>query len=237
MVVDRNLPGVLKIDDKGMVSEVFKASKKFRTPLNAARSILVRADKSIVVGDSATRQIYQMGDAEPKPLLTNNPGIGIPYAMAENADGDLFIADLEPPGRIFKLKKGSTEPEVFATQPGVRGLAVDAKGNLIVLTGLGEALLKYSPDGKREVILKDRPFNFPNSIVIVGEDIYVADSYKKCIWKIGADGKPVVFADKGLDYPGGLAVMGETILVTDAKAKAIKQIDSAGSVTEFRAKE
>ena len=41
IVVDRNLPGVFKIEKNGKLSELFKASKKFRTPLNAARCVAI----------------------------------------------------------------------------------------------------------------------------------------------------------------------------------------------------
>ena len=234
-VVDRMLPGVFKIDQQGKLSEVFRASKKFRTPLNAARCVVAAPDGSVIVGDSSTRQLFRM-EEKPVPILTNRIGIGVPYAMVFNKKGDLFVADLEPPGRIFRIPAGKTEPEPFATQPGVRGLAIDGQGNLIAVTGLAEALLKYAPDGKRTVLLGDRPFKFPNSVVVRENDIFVSDSYKKCIWRVDASGKASEFCSSGISYPGGMAVAGDRLIVTDAKAKKIFSIGPDGKATELAIK-
>lgn len=232
-VVDRKLPGLFRIDKDGKLSEVFKASKKFRTPLNAARCVIVAPDGQVIVGDSSTRQLYKMGGAKPEAILTNKIGIGVPYAMVFDKAGNLFVADLEPPGRIFKIPAGKTEPEPFATQPGVRGLAIDENGNLIAVTGLADALLKFTPDGKKSVILGGRPFRFPNSVAVKGTDIFVCDSYKKCVWKIDQAGNATEFCSSGISYPGGIAVQGDNLLVTDAKAAKIFSISQDGKATEL----
>lgn len=236
LVVDRTLPGLQKISNDGALSVVFQASKKFRTPLNAARCVVVSPAGDVLVGDSSTRQIYKIEDGKPTPLLTNKIGIGIPYAMVFDKDGNLFVADLEPPGRIFKIAAGKTEPEPFATQPGVRGLAIDKEGNLIAVTGLEDALLKFSPDGKKTVILGNRPFRFPNSVAVKGDDIFVCDSYKKCVWKVDSAGKSTEFCSSGITYPGGIAVKGDNLLVTDAKSKKIFSVSPEGKATEVTIK-
>lgn len=236
IVVDRNLPGIFKIANDGKLSELFKASKKFRTPLNAARCVAVSPDGEIVFGDSSTRQIYKWVDGKPVSMLTTRVGIGVPYAMVFDRAGNLFISDLEVPGRIYKLPKGKSEPVEFAIQPAVRGLAIDKDGNLIAVTGLKEAVLKFTPDGERSVLLDNRPFEFPNSLVILGDNIYVSDSYKKCVWKIGADLKPVAWCSEGISYPGGMTVRGEEVLVTDSKAKKIFSISPEGKASEIAIK-
>ena len=231
-VVDRKLPGVFKIGKDGTLAEIFKASKKFRTPLNAARCVVVSPQGTVIVGDSSTRQLYKMGGPTPEPILTSKTGIGVPYAMVFDKEGNLFVADLEPPGRIFKIPAGKTEPEQFAIQPGVRGLAMDKGGNLIAVTGLAEALVKFSPQGKRTVIAGNRPFRFPNSVAEQGDHIFVCDSYKKCVWKVDSSGKATEFCSTGISYPGGMAVHGDKLLVTDAKAKKIFSIGNDGKAVE-----
>lgn len=235
-VVDRTLPGVQKISPDGQLSVVFEASKKFRTPLNGARSIVVAPDGGLIVGDSATRQLYRLTGDQPEAILTSKTGIGVPYAMAYDQQGNLFVADLEPPGRIYRVPVGKTEPEVFAVQPGVRGLTIDAEGNLITVTGLAEALLKFSPMGKRTVILGNRPFRFPNAVVAKGSDLFVSDSYGKCIWKINSAGEASKFCESGLTYPGGMTVHGDNLLVTDAKVGKIMSISPDGMASEVQVK-
>lgn len=236
LVIDRKLPGLQKIAKDGTLSTVFQASRKYKTPLNGARCVATSPDGKILVGDSATRQIYLFEGVEPKPMLTNKIGIGVPYAMAFDQQGNLFVADLEPPGRIFKVPAGKTEPEVFAVQPGVRGLTIDKSGNLIAVTGLADALLKFTPDGKRTVILGNRPFVFPNSVAAKGDELFVCDSYKKCVWKIDSAGKASVYCDTGLTYPGGIAIQGENVLVTDAKVMKIMSISPDGKAKEIAVK-
>jgi hypothetical protein len=233
LIVDRNLPGLFRVDGGANQSVVYQGSKKFRTPLNAARCVAVAPNGDIFVGDSSTRQIYRMGET-PEKLLTNSIGIGIPYAMAFNKAGDLFIADLEAPGQIHRVKKGQTIPESFALQAGIRGLAFDKAGDLLAVTGLDEALIKFKMDGSREVILAKRPFDFPNGIAVLGEDMFISDSYKKCVWKIGPDKKPLAWCTQGLSYPGGIAVKGDQIWVTDAKAKKIFSIAADGTAKEVK---
>lgn len=230
-VVDRKLPGLQKIRADGTLEVVFAASKKYRTPLNAARCVVVGPAGEVIVGDSATRQLYRMEQGKPVPILTNEIGIGIPYAMVFDKSGNLFVADLEPPGRIFRIPAGKTVPEEFAVQPGVRGLAVDSKGNLIALTGHEDAILRFTPDGKKSVVLGNRPFRFPNSLAIRGEEMYVCDSYGQCIWKVDSAGKASRFCSKGLTYPGGIAVRGKKLLVTDAKTGKIFEIAEDGTAS------
>ena len=229
LVVDRNLPGLQKIDASGHSSVVYKASRILKTPLNAPRCVAITPEGAVVVGDSSTRQIYAINSGTPKPVLTNRSGIGIPYAMVFDAKGTLYMSDLEAPGRIFKLAPGKTEPELFAKQSAVRGLAIDKSGNLVAITGLKQALIRFTPDGKRTVILDNRPFRFPNGIAIINDDIFVSDSYGKCIWKIGPDQKPIQFCSKGLAYPGGLAVLAGKLVVTDAKSKQVFLVDEKGA--------
>lgn len=236
IIVDRNLPGVFKATGDGALSEVFRASKKFRTPLNAVRCVAVSADGDLFFGDSSTRQVYKIDGNKPIPILTNRVGIGVPYAMVFDKVGNLFVSDLEAPGRIYKIPAGESEPQQFAIQPAVRGLAIDKDGSLIALTGLKEAVLKFTPDGKRSVLIDNRPFEFPNSLLIKGDDMYVSDSYKKCVWKIGSDLKPVAWCVDGISYPGGMAIRKDAIIVTDSKAKKVFAISPDGKATEVKIK-
>ena len=49
--------------------------------------------------------------------------------------------------------------------------------------------------------------------------MYVSDSYKKCVWKIGSDLKPVAWCVEGISYPGGMAIGESDVLVTDSEGE------------------
>ena len=55
-VVDRDLPGIWKVQD-GKPSIYFQGSKKFRTPLNAVRCLAFDSKGVLSAGDSSTREV------------------------------------------------------------------------------------------------------------------------------------------------------------------------------------
>lgn len=234
-IVDLRLPGVWKSVD-GKLSMYFEGSKKFRTPLNAARCIAFDKDGNVLVGDTSTREIYRF--TEPgKPIPLTNGGIGMPMAIAVAEDGAIFVADLEL-HRIFKVPHEGGKADIFAVVSAPRGLAFDPDGNLIVLSTTKDQILKVDSEGKVTTILADRPFNFPHNIAIgPNGTMYVTDGYGKCVWKIGADGKPSKLASgEPFVNPVGLSLNGETLLVTDPKANAAIEVDLSGKVTPLELK-
>lgn len=78
------------------------------------------------------------------------------------------------------MAAGGGAPEVFVNTGGrPLGLAVDAKGNLIVADAF-RGLLSIAPDGKQTVLLRagaDGVISFPNSVAVATDGkIYITDS-------------------------------------------------------------
>ena len=231
-VVDRKLPGVLNLVD-GKLSVLTQGSKTFRTPLNAPRCIALDKDGNVLVGDSATRDVYRIDSGGKAKPLTGGK-IGIPMAIAVNAAGELFIADLEL-HRIFKVAAAGGDPEDFATIAAPRGLAFDNDGNLLVLSTTENQVFRVSPEGQKEILVPGRPFRFPHNLAAAADgSIFVTDSYGKCIWKISGDGKPekLVSGDP-LSNPVGLSMSGTTLLVVDSRANTVFECDLSGNLTKL----
>jgi len=249
-IVDLKMHGVWKATD-GKLSAYFEGSPKFRTPLNAARCIAFDKDGNVLAGDTSTREVYRFKEAgKPEPLtgagpITDDdgkvtgfkPGIGMPMAIAVAKDGTIYIADLEL-HRIFKVPhEGRTDgkPEIVAAVEAPRGLAFDPDGNLIVLSTTKDQILKVDSDGKVSVLVPGRPFNFPHNIVITNDGtMFVTDGYGKCVWKIGADLKPVKLFEGGpLSNPVGLSLSGDKLIVTDPRAEGprVFELDLEGNLT------
>lgn len=229
-LADRNLPGVWKIDG-GKLSLFFEGSKKFRTPLNAPRCIAIDKKGRVLAGDSSTREVYRFDEAgKPQPLTGGE--IGIPMSIAVNSAGDLLVADLEV-HYIWKVPDAGGKPVKFAEVPAPRGLAIDAEDRLWVVSHGKDHLVRISPDGKIEPIVKGRPFQFAHTVVLdKDQTAYVCDGYAKTVWKVGGDGKPVEWAKgKPLINPVGLAWKGETLLIVDPHAKVVFQADPEGKLT------
>ncbi|HXT57576.1 MAG TPA: SMP-30/gluconolactonase/LRE family protein [Pirellulales bacterium] len=234
-LADRDLPGVWQADGSRL-RLFFQGEKKFRTPLNAPRSLAVDGEGRLLAGDSATREVYRFS-AEGKPEPLTKGGIGIPMGIAVNRAGDLLVSDLEL-HTIWKVPGAGGEPAEFARVSGPGGVCIDAKDRLWVVSRAENGLLRVSPEGKVETIVKGRAFEFPHAVAVDKASVaYVCDGYAKTIWKVDAAGKPEKWAaNPAFVNPVGLAWRGETLLVVDSRAKAVFQVDSEGEVTPFELK-
>jgi hypothetical protein len=228
-LADRKLPGVWKLEGDSL-TPYFTGSKKFRTPLNAIRCVEFDSDGKLLAGDSSTRDVYRFDD-DGKPVPLTDGGIGIPMDIAVNQAGDLFVSDLEIQ-RVVKVPKAGGQPEEVAQIAGCRGLFVDHEDHLWVVSTTKDQLHRIAPDGKHEIVVEDRPFEFPHTVV-VDQDLtaYVCDGYAKTIWKIGKGGAPEAWV-KGEPFvnPVGMALQGDKILVVDPRAAGVFEIDREGQV-------
>ncbi len=234
-VVDLRLPGVWQGSD-GKLEHFFKASKKFRTPLNAARCIAFDKDGKVLVGDTSTRQVYRFSDdGKPTKLAGEGVGIGMPMALAVDKEGTIFVADLEL-HRIFKIPHAGGEPVELAAVSAPRGLAFDSDGNLIVVSTTKDQLLKVTMEGEVSVIVPGRPFDFPHNIAISKDGTkFVTDGYGKCVWKIGADNKPTkLVSGEPFVNPVGISISGDVLLVTDPRANAVFEVTLDGRLTDLK---
>lgn len=228
-VVDLNQHGVWK--HHGDQTELaIQGSKKFREKLYAARCLAISPDGKLHIGDTATREVYRVGaNNELEPTVSGL--IGIPLDLAFAADGTMYVADAER--RVVWSVKPGAKPEVFA-DANPRGLFVDTKNQLWVVSQGKEQILRYAPDKTKTVIVGERVFEFPHQIVVDSQGTaWVSDGYKKAIWKI-ADGQKPEIAIEGspLLNPVGLALLEDKPIIVDPRAqKVLKLID--GKLTDW----
>lgn len=227
--------GIWKIAD-GKRELYFEASRKFRTPLNAVRCVAIDKKGRLVAGDSSTREIYRFADGNKPEGLTQgrNAGIGIPMAIAFDSKGDIYVADLEIQ-RIVKVPEAGGEAVEFAQVNAARGLAMDDKDNLWVVSAVArgkDQVLKISPEGKIEPVVKSGPFELPHHIALDGAgNAYVCDNYGVTVWKVPPDGVPAKLAEgKPLMRPVGIAWHKDHLIVADPHAKALFEVSADGKV-------
>jgi len=229
-ISDKDSPAVWQVVD-GKASLFFKGSRKFRTPLNAVRYLGIDKKGDLVAGDSATRDIYRFVGAKPTALTKG--AIGNPMGFAVNKAGDLIVANIEL-HEIVKVPSGGGKPTRIGRVVAPRGVFVDSKDNVWVVSGGNQPLQRFTPAGNKEVIIDKRVFGFPHDIVMDKEEknIYISDGYGKAIWRIAGKGKPQKFASgKPFSNPTCLAWHGKNLLVVDSRAKAVFSIDPKGKVT------
>ncbi len=224
-VVDRRLPGVWQ--RKAEQLSVFVAGKKtFRTPLNAARCIALDRDGSLLVGDSATREIYRVAaDGSATPITGGR--IGIPMDIAVRSDGTIFVADLEL-RMLVRIAPGSSEVEQVA-QVNPRGLFVDTRDRVWVVSQDAQQLQIVNDDGKSEVIVGQRVFEFPQQVVVDGAGVaFVSDSYKQAIWRIAHGSEPEIWLQgEPLANPVGLALIDDRLTIVDPHVRQVFRVNDS----------
>jgi sugar lactone lactonase YvrE len=236
-VADLKLPGIVVVQ-KGTIEKFFTAPKKLGAPLNKVRCVALDRNGKVLAGDTATREIYRFDEpGKPTALLKGaQGGIGIPMAIAVDSKGNIFVADLEV-AAIWKIPPKGGPAEKFADVPAPCGMAIDDKDVLWVVSRSKRQLFRVSPDKKVEVVVADRPFQFPNDVALDGHGtVYVSDGYAKTIWKLAAGGKPQSFiAEKTLVNPVGLAWHDGSLLIADpnpsAKTGQVYKADAAGKLS------
>jgi sugar lactone lactonase YvrE len=230
-LADRELPGIWQVDG-GKLTLLVEGSKKFRTPLNAVRCLAIDHEGKLLAGDSATRDVYRIGeDKQPQPLTKGE--IGIPMSIAVNKAGEIFVADLET-HRIWKVPAAGGKPEQFAEVQAPRALAMDSEDRLWVVSHGKDQLLRAGADGKLETIVSGRPMEFPSAVAVDATGVpYICDTYAKAVWKVNA-GKPAKLLDGApLVSPVGMTWLGPDLAVVDPRAKAVFRVDPAGKASKL----
>jgi sugar lactone lactonase YvrE len=224
-VVDLDLPGVWQVVE-GKRELFVLGTKLLRKPMNRPRCIALHPDGGILVGDSATREVYHIAqkDAEPKPLCQAR--IGIAMAIAVSPDKKSFYVGDAEKRAVFRLPIEGGEPELIA-RVNARGLAFDQDGALWAVTPDDAAVHRIDVAAKTNTpVITGRPYQYPNGLVWAGDHGFVTDGYGKAIWKFTADGKTEAwFTGEPLVGPVGLAIDDQSIWVADPKKLQVFKFD------------
>ncbi len=219
-VVDLDLPGVWEVsDDRSLFAA---GTKLLRKPMNRPHCVTPHPAGGVLVGDSATREVYwiESADAEPKALTDGR--IGIPMALAVSPDGkSIYVGDAEKMA-TFRIPVDGGEPELVA-RVNARGFAFDSDGRLLAVTPDKAAIQRINLENNEvETLIDGRPFEFPNGLCWAGDHGYVTDTYGNCIWKFTADGKTEKWHEgEPLERPVGIAVSDSALFVADPKLKQV----------------
>ncbi|GAB5404705.1 MAG: hypothetical protein Aurels2KO_29360 [Aureliella sp.] len=228
-VADRRMHGVWIYKDESL-GELFRGTSKFRTPMNATRTVAIEKDGAVLVGDTATREIYRIKTGgKPEPITGGK--IGTPVDIAVASDGTIYVADLEL-RKLMRIAAGSNEVEHFA-DVNPRGVCVDSEDKVWVVSQNSEQLLTLDEKGKATPIVKERTFNFPHQVAVnkAGE-AFVTDGYEKAIWKVVLGANPTVwFKGEPLDNPVGITLVDDLPVVVDPRARKVIKFDAAAKPT------
>ena len=223
--VDLDLPGVWKTSPDGRQLFV-RGSNLLRKTMNRPRCIALHPDGGILVGDSATREIYRIAaaDAEPEPL--NDGYLGIPMVLTVDPAGKmLYVGDAERRA-LFRLPIEGGKPELVA-RVNARGLAFDSEGKLWAATPDDVAVVRIDVETNEVTpVVTGRPYQYVNGLAWAGDVGYVSDGYGQAIWKFTADGKTEKwFEGDPLVGPVGITATETSLFVADPKVKQVFEIN------------
>jgi hypothetical protein len=203
-----------------------------RVPLPDSQAVLLQADGAPFVVDGGGNLCWAKGNLEiarlsPEGKVTDAaPGLkeaaeklGGIKGLACGPDGSLYASC---PSAVLKIKldgkvttlihpialsdvdadlpKGTPEEQ----KPFLRGLAVDTRGNVYAAATGCRCVVKVTPEGRAEVILKaDGPWS-PTGVAVHGEDVFVLEysnantddhgGWLPRVRKLGRDGKVTTLA-------------------------------------------
>ncbi|MCO8125308.1 hypothetical protein NHH03_26455 [Stieleria sp. TO1_6] len=232
LVVDLDLPGIW-VQADGTLKLRTAGTKLLRKPMNRPWCVTAHPDGGILIGDSATREIYYAAAAGGDLISLNNGYLGIPMAIAVDPSGEMiYVGDAERRA-VFRLPIGGGKPELVA-RVNARGLSFDSDGMLWAVTPDAEAVQRIDvKSGTAETIVGDRPYQFPNGIAWAGDRGFVTDGYGKSIWTFTADGKTEKwFEGDPLGGPVGITADDESLYVADPQKKQVFRFDRKTKAVE-----
>jgi DNA-binding beta-propeller fold protein YncE len=230
-VVDRNLPGVWKWAN-GSLSVFYQGSPKYRTPLNAPRCVAFDVDGTLLVGDTATMDIYRVaGPGKAEPITGGQ--IGTPMDIAVARDGTIYVADLLL-RKLLKIPSGKKKVEEVA-DVNPRGVFVDNQQRVWVVSQNAQQLQRVNQDGSVEVLVDKRIFQFPHQLAVASSgEALVTDGYGKAIWKVVEGQPPQIVVQGGpLAGPVGITLMDETPVIVDPQVRKVFQLNDQGVLEEW----
>jgi sugar lactone lactonase YvrE len=142
----------------------------------------------------------------------------------------VFISDREF-RCIWRVPAEGGEAVKFADMQGPGGIAVDSKDQLWAVTIVDHPLRRFSAEGKEEVIVQGRPFEYPHSVALdESGTAYVVDGYKRTIWKVAPGGEPQEwFKSERFLNPVDVKFANGQLFVVDPRAKVLVKIQLDGT--------
>jgi uncharacterized protein YecT (DUF1311 family)/sugar lactone lactonase YvrE/tetratricopeptide (TPR) repeat protein len=158
-------------------------------------------------------------------------GVGLPYSLAIDPSGNLFVSDWDT-GSIYKLTPKGEKSTFATTEIAAKVLACDQAGNLFAGVPLKHSIFKYEPGGARS----DFATGITTSALVVDKagNVFVSDT-GNTIFKFTAGGAKSDFA-KVTTSPRGFALDASgNLFVVESFSGAVSKFAPDGAQSMFLA--
>jgi sugar lactone lactonase YvrE/tetratricopeptide (TPR) repeat protein len=246
--VDLNNPTALAFDHSGNLFVADHAAETiFKLAPDGTRSVFVTgvrlsegsglafdaADNLFVLSPSGE---YHVGGTILKfspdgTRSTFATGVGLPYSLAIDSSGNLFVSDWDT-GSIYKLTPKGEKSTFATTEIAAKILACDQAGNLFAGVPLKHSIFKYEPGGAKSDFATDIIVN--TLAIDKAGNVYVGDT-GNTIFKFTPAGAKSDFA-KVTTSPRGFAFDSSgNLFVVESFSGAISKFASDGAESVFLA--
>ena len=158
-------------------------------------------------------------------------GVGLPYSLAIDPSGNLFVSDWDT-GSIYKLTPKGEKGTFATTEIAAKILACDQAGNLFAGVPLRDSIFKYEPGGARSDFAKGIA-TYALAVDKAG-NVYVGDTGNK-IFKLTPDGAKSDFAEVTTSPSAFAFDASGNLFVLENFSGAISKFASNGAKTAFLA--
>lgn len=182
----------------------------------------------------ATTLVYGQGQG---PLIVFDPaiqstlvtGLNLPFGLARDGAGNLFVADYNN-SQVTKIPAdGSARTTVGSGISYPFGVAVDGAGNVFIGDFIHSRVVKVPAGGGPQTTF-GTGLNDPTGVAVTGAgDILIADYSNDRVVRVPADGGPQTTVTSDLHRPYGVAVNGAgDIFIADTGNNRVVKIPAGG---------
>ena len=135
-------------------------------------------------------------------LVVPATGLNVPYGVAVDGSGDVFIVDIDS-DQAVEMKADGTQTTVGSGLFGPRGAAVDGSGDLFIADLGNNRVVKVKPDGTQTTV--GTGLSLPFGAAVDGSsDVFIADAGNNRVVEV----KPRRHPDHQRQAPGAVSVPG-----------------------------
>ena len=195
---------------------VLEYLKQYAEAINVYKQIYIRTPNDYEVLYKLAYLSYKIEDYDKAVEYANLiPTSSEYYVKVRELKSEIKIAtDLPPQKPVNPQSSIAQFSGIYENILSPTGITSDNNGNLFVALFSDNAILKITPDGKRQIFLKSELINGPISLASDSTgNIYVSNYSSNNIVKITPQGIATVFVTK-VDKPYGLHIEGNMLFIT-----------------------
>ena len=163
------------------------------------------------------------------PITVPTTGLSIPWGVAVDGAGDLFVADSANSDVIEVPAGGGAQITLGSGLNSPQGLAVDGAGDLFIADAGNNRVVEVPAGGGAQITVGSG-LSGPTTVAVDGTgDVFIADLGNNRVVEVPAGGGPQIALGSGLNQPIGVAVDGAgNVFISDFGNNRVVELPAGG---------